>query len=276
MDPSRPLATAPEPHRPGSLRIALATAAVVVFGVPGTLILALLAVLASAVTPRGRGMLFFARVWGRCLLAAGGVRVETEVAPELAAAPPRGSFVFLANHQSYYDIPVLLSTLPRPVLFAAKESLFRIPVFGWSLAAGGFIPVDRGNPAQGREVFARAAKRLQGGSSVLFFPEGTRSRDGQLGPFHRGGFLLALRAGLPIVPVGIEGAQEVLPRARWTIHPATVRVRFGAPVDPSAYGIRGRGELVAAVRRRIVELARLPAEDAAIAGEATVEGPRGS
>lgn len=243
-------------------RTVLGTVGVLAFALPGTLVMATLAMLASVVPPRGRASLFFARVWSRCLLAAGGVRVEVEVDPALPAASGGSGFVFLANHQSYFDIPVLYATMPEPALFAAKRSLFRIPVFGWSLSAAGFIPVDRGDPSKGREVFALAARRLLAGLSVLFFPEGTRSHGTALGPFHRGGFLVALKAGLPIVPVGIRGTSEVLRRGRMVVRLGTVRVRYGAPIDTAAYGLRGRRELMAETRRRIAELAGLPAEPA--------------
>lgn len=241
-------------------RTILATAGVYAFAIPGTVVMATLALLSSVVPPRGRASLFFARVWSRCLLAAGGVRVAVEVDPALAAASGGSGFVFLSNHQSYFDIPVIYASNPEPVLFAAKRSLFRIPIFGWSLSAAGFIPVDRQDPSKGRAVFALAARRLRAGLSVLFFPEGTRQREDRLGPFQRGGFLVALKAGLPIVPVGIRGAAQVLHRDRWIVRPGTVHVRYGAPIDTAAYGLGGRRELMAETRRRIAELAGLPVE----------------
>lgn len=242
-------------------RTFLSTVGVWTFAVPGTVVMSLLSMMTGFVPPRGRLTVFFAQVWSRCLLAAGAVRVEAEIDPALASWKGDTGFVFLANHQSYFDIPALYATVPEPVLFAAKQSLFRIPVFGWALAAGGFIPVDRADPSKGRDVFATAGKRLRGGSSVLFFPEGTRSADGRLGAFHRGGFLLALRHGLPIVPVGISGAREVMPRGRLTVRPGTIRVRYGAPMDLTEYGVRSKRQLLTDVRSTIARLANLPPED---------------
>lgn len=223
----------------------------------GSLLMGFAAMLASVLPPRGDWTFAVARLWGASLLRASGVRVEARFATPLAA---KTSYVLLANHQSLFDIPVLLTTVPGQVRMMAKRSLFRIPFFGWGLAAGGFIPVDRGDRTTARQSFAAAAERLQGGASVLLFPEGTRSKVDYLLPFERGGFLLALKLGLPIVPVGIQGTRAVQPKGVWTIRPGTVVVRYGEPIDVSEYGLRRRGELVEAVRRRVAELAGLDAE----------------
>lgn len=240
------------------MRTVLSSLGVWTFAVPGTVVMSLLTVLTGPWSRRRGGAVFSARVWSRCLLAAGAVKVEVEVDPALASWTGDTGFVFVANHQSYFDIPALYATVPEPVLFAAKRSLFRIPVFGWALAAGGFVPVDRADPRRGKDAFALAGERLRRGSSVLFFPEGTRSPDGRLGRFLRGGFLLALKHDLPIVPVGISGAFEVMPRGTLVVRPGTIRIRYGAPVNPAEYGIQGRRRLVDDVRRTIAGLADLP------------------
>jgi 1-acyl-sn-glycerol-3-phosphate acyltransferase len=139
----------------------------------------------------------------------------------------------------------------------AKRSLFRIPLFGWSLAAGGFIPIDRGDRSTARQSFASALARLKGGTSILFFPEGTRSATDTLLPFQRGGFLLAMKTGLPIVPVGIRGSRAVQRKGSFAIRPGPIEVRYGAPISAADYGIRRKGELVGEVRRRISALAGL-------------------
>jgi len=258
-------ASAPGPSRsspapPPLWRRALANLGLYVGLVPATVILGLLAVLVSWIPPRGRGMLLCARVWSRCLLAASGVRLEVEADAAWHPEAGAGSYVFMANHESYFDVPALLATLPGQVRFAAKRTLFHIPVFGWSLWAGGFIPVDRRNRARAKDAFETAARRIRAGASVLFFPEGTRSADGRLQTFERGGFLLALKSGAPIVPVGIAGSFRILPRHRLRVHPGTIRIRLGAPVDTSAYGVRERRELEARVRAEILALSE--AEDA--------------
>jgi 1-acyl-sn-glycerol-3-phosphate acyltransferase len=218
----------------------------------GTVVLASLAVLLAWLPPRGSAVLFFARLWAHVVLAGAGVRLAVEVDP---AFDPRRGHVFLANHASYLDVPVLLAALPVPVRFAAKKSLFRLPFFGWAIRAGGFIPVDRENRRQAVEVFTAAARLLRSGASVAFFPEGTRSSDGRLHRFQRGGFLVAQKCGAAIVPVGLAGTFEVLPRQRWTVQPGRVRVRVGAPIESADYPVSRKDELMARVRAEIAELA---------------------
>ncbi len=249
----------------------LATASGLTALVLATLLFGLGAILTAWIPPRGRAMAWCARNWSRCWLWSSGVRLEVERDPAL---DPGGSYVFLANHASWMDIPALLASLPGEVRFAAKRSLFRIPIFGWALAAGGFIPVDREDKSRAREMLSAALAGLAHGGSALFFPEGTRSPDGQLLPFQRGGFLLALKSGLPVVPVGISGSRAVMPRQGLAIHPGTIRLRYGAPIATAELGLRGRQELMAAVRDQIERLAGL-ASSATSATSATPDRPLG-
>lgn len=225
------------------------------FLVIGSFILSIISVLVSWIPPRGNWTFGTARIWARCLLTSSALRVEASYDPALE---PGRSYVFLCNHQSLFDIPVLLTTCPGQVRMMAKRSLFRIPFFGWGLWAGGFIPIDRGDRSSARKSFASALARLKAGTSILLFPEGTRSKVETLLPFERGGFLLAMKTGLPIVPVGIRGTRAVQPKGSFTIRPGPVEVRYGAPIDCSQYGIRRKAELNAEVRRRVSELAGLP------------------
>ena len=181
------------------------------------------------------------------------VRVEVRSIPSSSRAK---SYVFLANHQSLFDIPVLLATSPGQVRMMAKRSLFLIPLFGWALKAGGFIPVDRADRSTARQSFSSAFARLREGTSILLFPEGTRSLDDTLLPFQRGGFLLAMKSGLPIVPVGIQGTRAIQRQGSLAIRPGTVVVTYGAPIDPAAYGVRRKRELTARCGGRIAEPGR--------------------
>jgi 1-acyl-sn-glycerol-3-phosphate acyltransferase len=213
--------------------------------------------------PLPHGSRFFfvlARWWSRLLLLSSGVRVRSE---QLVPFSPDQVYVFLSNHQSLFDIPVLLATMPVPARFLAKRELFRIPVFGWALKTGGFIPVERGGKSAG-ESFRAAAGRVRSGNSVLLFPEETRSTDGNLLPFKRGGFLLAQKAALPMVPVGIRGTLGVRPRHSYRIHPGRVLVRYGEPLPPPGSGRSGSAASIAEARARIAELAGVeaPAEPA--------------
>jgi 1-acyl-sn-glycerol-3-phosphate acyltransferase len=217
-----------------------------------TVILGLLALPASLLPPRGDWVFSMSKLWSWGLLAASGVRARVSFEAPLSK---QGGYVFLANHQSMFDIPLVIATSPVQLRFAAKRSLFRIPVFGWAISAGGFIPVDRGDRSKAQSTFAAAQDRLGNGTSVLLFPEGGRSLDGLLHPFQRGGLLLALKTGLPIVPVGIRGTVHRQLRGSFAIHPGPVSVHYGTPIDPAEYGVRGRRELEERVRREIGRLA---------------------
>lgn len=239
---------------PGRTAVLLATGGAALSAVLGTVGFGTLAILLSWVPPRGRAMVLLCRWWARLILFCSGVRVDAEADPGLQRAQ---SYVFLSNHQSYFDIPALLATIPAEARFAAKRGLFRIPFFGWALSAGGFIPIDRQNKSRARDAFQVAAGRLRRGGSMLFFPEGTRSHDGRLGPFQRGGLLLAIKSGLPLVPVGIRGARAVMPRGRLRVSPGTITIRYGRPIDVTRYGVRRRKELMEEVRRQVARLAGL-------------------
>lgn len=234
----------------------LATLTGNLFLVLGSLLLGILAILGSWVPPRGYWVFVMARLWSFLLLRASLVRVDVR---RESGLEPGASYVFLANHQSLFDIPALLATVPGQVRMMAKRSLFHIPIFGWALHAGGFIPIDRGDrsTAKARQSFASAISHIRGGISILLFPEGTRELTDTLLPFQRGGFLLALKSGLPIVPVGVRGTRAVQRKGVWTIRPGTVVISYGAPIDCAAYGIRRKNELIAEVRRRVAELAGL-------------------
>src|SRR5436305_2342935 len=153
------------------------------FLVVGTTILSVLSILVSWIPPRGNAVFLVGRLWARALLAASCLRVDVIREAEL---DPRGSYVFLSNHQSLFDIPVLFATVPGQTRMMAKRSLFRIPVFGWAIATGGFIPIDRGDRSTARHSFAAAIGKLRRGTSVLLFPEGTRALADPLLPFPRG------------------------------------------------------------------------------------------
>lgn len=247
-------AAAPPAGLPARLAAAVATVSGNGFLLVGTVVLATLALAVAWIPPRGNWTFAVARLWSRGLLAAAAVRVRVEGDGGL---DPDAGYVFLANHQSLFDIPAVLATCPGQLRMLAKRSLFKIPIFGWAIAAGGFIPVDREDRSTARHTFASAAARLRAGTSILLFPEGTRSLTDEILEFQRGGFLLALKSGLPIVPVGIAGTRAVQPRHSLLIRPGTAVVRYGTPLDPAAFGVRRKGELVEEVRRQVAELSGL-------------------
>lgn len=222
------------------------------FLVAGSLVCATVACLVAWIPPRGDWMFHVARFWGRGLLAASFVRVGARFEAELPADRP---VVFMANHRSLFDIPALLATLPRQTRFMAKRSLFQIPLFGWSLWAGGFIPVDRKDRSTARATFKQAAERLRRGTSVLIFPEETRALDHRLLPFRPGGFLLAMKGGADIVPVGVRGTLEIQRKGSLWVRPGRVEIAYGRPISLAGYSVGDKRALLAEVRERIAELA---------------------
>ncbi|HEY6065151.1 MAG TPA: lysophospholipid acyltransferase family protein [Thermoanaerobaculia bacterium] len=217
--------------------------ATVAFGVP--------AIFAALLPPRGDWFLRFARGWARTLLAIAGVRVRVLHPDRL---DPGRSFVVVANHESFCDILVLLANLPMQVRFLAKRSVFRVPVLGWSIAAAGFIPVDREDRSRGMETVDAALQRLSRGRSVVVFPEETRTRTGDLLPFKRGAAHLALRSGLPILPIALAGTFRVLPRGALVITPGPVAMSVGNPIEVSGRTPRDREAVTLAARDEVQSL----------------------
>ena len=217
----------------------------------GTVVFSTLTVLFGWLPPRGPWVSLMGRTWSRGVLWSGGVRLETRFATPLPVDQP---YVFMANHQSLFDIPALLAGLPGQTRFLAKRGLFQIPLFGWAMKLGGFISIDRGDRSRAGDSFAAAIRQLQAGSSAVVFPEGTRSTDGKLLPFQRGGFLLALKSGLPIVPVGIHGSRQVRAKESLRIQPGRIIISCGRPLDTGDYGVRDKARLMEDVRRRVLAL----------------------
>jgi 1-acyl-sn-glycerol-3-phosphate acyltransferase len=211
-----------------------------------------IASLVSAVFDRsGDTVLALARLWSRVIFVSGGVRLDVRGHTALDPARP---YVFMANHTSAIDIWALFLAIPVNVRMIAKKQLARVPLLGWAMAAGRFIFIDRQNPLAARRSIEQAAARIRGGSSVVIFPEGTRSRDGRLGPFKKGGFHLAMDAGAAVVPVGIRGAGELMPRGSRSLRPGTVSVEIGAPLSTEGLTAGDRPALLQRVRAEIGRL----------------------
>ena len=219
--------------------------------VVGTLVLSSLVLLVWPWSRDGTWGQAIGRAWARSLVWISGVRLRVEG----TSRPGDGAIcIYMPNHQSQLDIPVLMATLPGRVRFLAKRSLLKIPIFGWSLRSLGFVPVDREDRSHAQDMLEVARQRLAAGISLVVFPEGTRGDGVRLLPFQRGGFLLALRSGSPIVPVGIEGTAQVRPRGSLRLRPGPVTVRYGDPVDMEGLTIRDRRRLVAEVEQQVAQL----------------------
>ena len=209
------------------------------------------AMFAALIPPRGDWFTLFARGWARTILFVTGVRLTVLHAERLEGGP---SAVLAANHASMADILVLFAALPVQIRFLAKRSVFRVPFLGWGIKAAGFVPVDRGDPRQGQEAMDAALRRLKGGRSVVVFPEETRSRDGELLPFKKGAALIAIRAGLPLVPVSIVGTYKVLPPESLRSSPGRVIVSVGEPIPTQGLSAADRAELTRRLRGSIEAL----------------------
>jgi 1-acyl-sn-glycerol-3-phosphate acyltransferase len=189
--------------------------------------------------------------WSTGLFTACGVRVQVEGLEQIDFTKPH---VFVVNHQSMIDIPAMFVALPVNLHFVAKKELLSVPFLGWYMRAAGMIPVDRANGPAAVETLRRSAARVAGGESVLAFAEGTRSRTGVITPFKKGAFMLALQAGVPVVPVAIEGARKALPPDGFAVRPELIRVRVGAPMPTAGLGADARDALMEEAHRRVVSM----------------------
>jgi 1-acyl-sn-glycerol-3-phosphate acyltransferase len=192
-------------------------------------------------------------LWGRGLVRLVGVPVVIEGLDRLDR---RDRYVIMANHESTLDIPVLLTALPASleVRFLAKKSLFAVPFLGWAMSSAGFIPVNREDPRTAPATIARTLGEVRRGGSPLVFPEQTWTTDGRLLPFARGGFLVALKARLPILPVGLEGPRIVMPPDEGVVRPRPVTVRIGEPIPTAGVGVSGLSGLIARTRAEVDRL----------------------
>ncbi len=182
----------------------------------------------------------------------------------------RGAYVVVANHQSFLDI-FLLSNIPHEMKWVAKRSLFRIPWIGWCFYLSGDIPVERGDAASAVKVMARARRYLDGGMSVMMFPEGTRSLDGKLLPFKAGAFKLAVDAGVPVLPIAVSGTAQGMPKGSPWVRPSQLVVRILDPVPTAGMTDRDLRRLRDGVRDAIARA--LGQEPAQGGGGRAVRGP---
>jgi 1-acyl-sn-glycerol-3-phosphate acyltransferase len=233
--------------------------------ITGTLTLGPIAIVVFPFERSGRWLKRLQRWWGRWILFGAGVRVEPVLGTQHLVAGERRLFV--ANHQSLLDIPVLFAALPAPIAMAAKKELFRIPLLGWMMLAARFPKIDRANPEAAKRSLARSAERLRGtGISVVLFPEGTRSRDGQVAPFKKGAFFVARDLGVPLVPLAMEGTGAAMRKGSLRVRGGCVRISIGPPIDVRARSEEERDAVMAEARALVLaglaELRRGPASAA--------------
>lgn len=217
-----------------------------------TILLGTLNLIVSFFEHDGKMQVAIARFWSRLLVKIAGVKLTIE---GLDKIEPGKSYVFVSNHLSYMDTPVVLGHIPANFRFMAKEELFRIPFLGYHLTRAGHIPVPRKDPRAAIKGMSEAARYIQErGVSVLIFPEGGRSVDGALQDFKEGAAYIAIKSGAPVVPVGLIGTNKVLPMHSLNIRPGKVTMRIGDLIDTTTWKLNQRGEFTDLVREKITEL----------------------
>lgn len=232
-------------------------------GVVYTLFWSSVGIVTWPLSPRGELYLRYARTWSRWIFAS--LRIPLTVERDAAIARDR-PYVFMSNHRSIFDIFALFLATEHSLRMVAKRVLFLIPIFGWALWMCGFIPINRRDRESAIRSLERAADRIRNGVSVLVFPEGTRGAGAELLPFKKGSFVMALQAGVPIVPVAVSGTEDVMAARSLRVGRGAVTVRLGAPIATAGRGTDARDELMAEVRsamRALLSPAVAPAEDEA-------------
>lgn len=213
-----------------------------------TLFFAILAIVGCLLIPNGNPLIWCARPWARIILFACGAKVRVTGQEKI----PRGKpVIYVTNHQSHLDVVALIQALPGQFRAIAKKELFSIPVFGWAIWLAGFIRIDRADREKAFKSLDVAAERIRKGRSILVFAEGTRSPDGRLLPFKKGGFVLAVRSGVPIVPISISGSRAVLAKNSRDVRGGMIDVVVGDPIDSSAFTMETKDELVALARQAV-------------------------
>jgi 1-acyl-sn-glycerol-3-phosphate acyltransferase len=228
----------------------------VFFSAPAVILLtagmAVISLICSLRDRGGRAQHRLAQQWSRMLLAVCFVRCEVEGAEKL---DPNTSYVVVANHSSYMDIPVLYGAIDLQLRFFAKKGLFSIPLLGWHLVRAGHLPVVRGDARASLKSMSDGARLIRERHiSVLLFPEGGRS-EAKIRPFKEGAAYIAIKAGVPVVPVGLMNVRGVLPMHSLLLRPAKVKVHVGAPIDTSAMTPHDRGRLNELLQEQVAELA---------------------
>ena len=207
-----------------------------------TLICGLLATLGGLINPYSRFIYYVGTIWSRSVLWSAGAKV---IIAGLDRIDTRKQYIFIGNHQSHFDVLAVFSRIPVILRFLTKKELFKIPVFGWALTAVGMIKIDRENHEESVKSLNEASELMRKNNvSVVVFPEGTRSPDGTLGHFKKGGFIIAIKGKIPIIPVSISGSRFVLPKHSLRPTPGTIKVVLGQPIETRDYSYSNRDELM--------------------------------
>jgi 1-acyl-sn-glycerol-3-phosphate acyltransferase len=210
-----------------------------------TIFWGVIAIVTSFFTRTGNPVHIVARMWARGILFVSRIKVTVN---GLANIDPTQSYVYMSNHQSNFDIPVLLGYLPVQFRWLAKAELFKIPIFGRAMRGAGYVKIDRFNQEAAFESINEAAGKMKNGVSVMIFPEGTRSLDGNIRSFKKGGFIMAVDAGVPIVPVVIKGTWPIMDKSSLRINTGEVSLNIETPIATTDYTRDNKDDLIQSVR----------------------------
>jgi 1-acyl-sn-glycerol-3-phosphate acyltransferase len=227
------------------------TAFIILYVLPATAVFGIIAISVSFFSRSGNPVHIIARIWSKSILFVSGLGVTVE---GLANIDPSQSYIYMSNHRSNFDIPVLLGCLPIQFRWLAKAELFKIPIFGRAMRGAGYVKIDRFNRGSAFKSIDQVAAKLKNGVSVMIFPEGTRSEDGGIKPFKKGGFVMAVDTGAPIVPVILRGTRSIMAKGSWRINPGNVTLSVEKPIGTTDYTRDTKGDLIKIVRSVICEV----------------------
>ena len=233
-----------------TLLYTLQTLVIVLWVFVVTVLIASTVIIFSFFSRTGNGPHLLARLWANSILWVSRVKITVSGGEKLDSGR---SYIYMANHQSNADIPLLLGRLPVQFRWLAKAELFKIPIFGRAMAGVGYISIDRSNRKSAFTSLEQAAATIRNGTSVMIFPEGTRNRDGKLLPFKKGGFVLSVDSGVPIVPIIIRGTRDIIPKGHLMIRPAPVTMEILDPVETADYTRKTKDALLERIRTIFVD-----------------------
>lgn len=220
---------------------------ILVLTIIGALLIIVVGLLKSPYAPFNNRVI---RIWASSIIRSSGTRLTVEGKERL---DPRQPYVYISNHLSTFDIIATAYILPGTVRFIAKKELFRIPLFAQGMAAAGMIKIDRGNSEEARKTISEAVRVVKNGVSIIVFPEGTRSRTGQIQNFKKGGFILALSGQIPIVPISISGSQYVNRKNSPILRPGRIKLKILEPIETEGMTMEDRNRLLQTVRQKIID-----------------------
>ena len=216
-----------------------------------TIIIGLSVILVGWLNPYSQAINILGRIWSRTILWSAGVKIIVE---GLENINPNTSYVIMGNHQSHFDVPAIFSIVKNlTIRFFTKKELFAIPLFGWAMKSAGMIKIDRSNRTQAIRSMSQSVKKIkEKGTSLVVFPEGTRSSDGRVNEFKKGGFVIAIKGDIPIIPVSVSGSRFILKKHTLKIDPGIIKIVFDKPIETKEYGQENKAKLISKIQQ-IVE-----------------------